>query len=242
MPAGCSADVRVRQPVRFVCRLLAMPLEERLSRLSVISTVRVRNSSGNTAVEHRVRPGEECESGRSPAREIPFGGRTTGSRRELASSHVSGESSGSFSGAGHQRQTVSWRRRSMNVASEPGVACSKARYSRTPSTCARSLSVTGNTSGLRRERDRASRPRECTLTERTDRGLEFDGPAHRDHPLVPAKEPTQKARVCGSAVHKTDLRGWVGADLNCRPPPCQGGVITSLDHQPSRSLVSVGCT
>ncbi len=25
---------------------------------------------------------------------------------------------------------------------------------------------------------------------------------------------------------------WVGADLNCRPPPCQGGVITRLDHQP----------
>ena len=28
------------------------------------------------------------------------------------------------------------------------------------------------------------------------------------------------------------IREWVGANLNRRPPPCQGGVITRLDHQP----------
>ena len=33
------------------------------------------------------------------------------------------------------------------------------------------------------------------------------------------------------------VKKWVRADLNCRPPPCQGGVITSLDHEPSLALV-----
>ena len=32
---------------------------------------------------------------------------------------------------------------------------------------------------------------------------------------------------------RTAKSEWVRADLNCRPPPCQGGVITSLDHEPA---------
>ena len=65
-----------------------------------------------------------------------------------------------------------------------------------------------------------------------------------------SREPhslTAFARTFKSArnhVHDADARDtevsrgrgvgekWVGADLNCRPPPCQGGVITRLDHQP----------
>jgi hypothetical protein len=35
------------------------------------------------------------------------------------------------------------------------------------------------------------------------------------------------------AAHELFAAKWVGADLNRRPPPCQGGVITSLDHQPA---------
>jgi hypothetical protein len=26
--------------------------------------------------------------------------------------------------------------------------------------------------------------------------------------------------------------GWAGRDLNSRPPPCQGGILTKLDHRP----------
>ena len=61
-----------------------------------------------------------------------------------------------------------------------------------------------------------------------DRRPQRDGPARCDHPL------TCRSGGCLSAVKrpKTDLRGWVRADLNCRPPPCQGGVITCLDHEP----------
>jgi hypothetical protein len=25
---------------------------------------------------------------------------------------------------------------------------------------------------------------------------------------------------------------WAGRDLNPRPPPCQGGILTKLDHRP----------
>ena len=25
---------------------------------------------------------------------------------------------------------------------------------------------------------------------------------------------------------------WAGSDLNQRPPPCQGGILTKLDHRP----------
>ena len=26
--------------------------------------------------------------------------------------------------------------------------------------------------------------------------------------------------------------GWAGRDLNPRTPPCQGGILTKLDHRP----------
>ena len=29
------------------------------------------------------------------------------------------------------------------------------------------------------------------------------------------------------------VAGWVGADLNRRLPPCEGGIITGLDHRPT---------
>ncbi len=32
---------------------------------------------------------------------------------------------------------------------------------------------------------------------------------------------------------------WVGADLNRRPPPCQGGVITELDYQPLEAFLRI---
>ena len=28
---------------------------------------------------------------------------------------------------------------------------------------------------------------------------------------------------------------WAGRDLNPRPPPCQGGILTKLDHRPYSS-------
>jgi hypothetical protein len=30
---------------------------------------------------------------------------------------------------------------------------------------------------------------------------------------------------------------WAGSDLNQRPPPCQGGILTKLDHRPVISII-----
>jgi hypothetical protein len=32
---------------------------------------------------------------------------------------------------------------------------------------------------------------------------------------------------------KKERKKWAGQDLNSRPPPCQGGILTRLDHRPS---------
>ena len=40
-------------------------------------------------------------------------------------------------------------------------------------------------------------------------------------------------------LEKTEFRvynGWAGRDLNPRFPPCQGGVLTRLDHRPLNYL------
>ena len=34
------------------------------------------------------------------------------------------------------------------------------------------------------------------------------------------------------STHERQEDEWVGADSNCRPAPCEGAVITGLDHQP----------
>jgi hypothetical protein len=31
---------------------------------------------------------------------------------------------------------------------------------------------------------------------------------------------------------------WAGRDLNPRTPPCQGGILTKLDHRPSLKLIA----
>jgi hypothetical protein len=36
---------------------------------------------------------------------------------------------------------------------------------------------------------------------------------------------------------KTSLSKWAGSDLNQRTPPCQGGILTKLDHRPLVRLV-----
>jgi hypothetical protein len=36
---------------------------------------------------------------------------------------------------------------------------------------------------------------------------------------------------------KTSLSKWAGSDLNQRTPPCQGGILTKLDHRPLIQLV-----
>ena len=38
-----------------------------------------------------------------------------------------------------------------------------------------------------------------------------------------------------SLVALKGVRKWVRADLNRRPPPCQGGVIARLDHEPCQA-------
>jgi hypothetical protein len=37
-------------------------------------------------------------------------------------------------------------------------------------------------------------------------------------------------RKNGQEMHK--LSKWAGSDSNQRPPPCQGGILTRLDHRP----------
>ena len=65
------------------------------------------------------------------------------------------------------------------------------------------------------------RPRAGEVSERAD-----DRPTGGKEEFDPdfARERTQRATVAKG--------GWVGADLNRRLPPCEGGIITSLDHRP----------
>ena len=44
----------------------------------------------------------------------------------------------------------------------------------------------------------------------------------------------------GQAKHESKCnliyRKWAGRDSNTRPPPCQGGILTRLDHRPMRKV------
>jgi hypothetical protein len=48
------------------------------------------------------------------------------------------------------------------------------------------------------------------------------------------------AKIAGNrtqfAKYRTNTAGftakWAGSDSNQRPPPCQGGILTRLDHRP----------
>ena len=33
-------------------------------------------------------------------------------------------------------------------------------------------------------------------------------------------------------INETEKKKWAECDLNARPPPCQGGILTRLDHRP----------
>jgi hypothetical protein len=35
-------------------------------------------------------------------------------------------------------------------------------------------------------------------------------------------------------LNRVTLLQWAGSDSNQRPPPCQGGILTRLDHRPPR--------
>ena len=49
----------------------------------------------------------------------------------------------------------------------------------------------------------------------------------------PSVSESCSLRLLQHLLDVLEARKWVGADLNCRPPPCQGGVITGLDYQPA---------
>ncbi len=36
-----------------------------------------------------------------------------------------------------------------------------------------------------------------------------------------------------SGDDEIETEGWAGSELNQRPPPCQGGILTRLDHRPN---------
>jgi hypothetical protein len=48
---------------------------------------------------------------------------------------------------------------------------------------------------------------------------------------------THLAEIIMKINGKTSLSKWAGSDLNQRTPPCQGGILTKLDHRPLVQLV-----
>ena len=48
---------------------------------------------------------------------------------------------------------------------------------------------------------------------------------------------THLAEIIMKINGKTSLSKWAGSDLNQRTPPCQGGILTKLDHRPLIQLV-----
>ena len=60
----------------------------------------------------------------------------------------------------------------------------------------------------------------------------------RSAPLFGFDKLGEIAGRCGDTdLAKEELASWVRADLNRRSPPCQGGVITGLDHEPFHQFV-----
>ena len=59
----------------------------------------------------------------------------------------------------------------------------------------------------------------------------------------------EKEELCGGSIEKRaslvriappsinneieNKEKWAGSELNQRPPPCQGGILTRLDHRPN---------
>ena len=68
-------------------------------------------------------------------------------------------------------------------------------------------------------------------------GFEPQEDSLRSSSKVQIHVPTQTP-LAPLFVRRSRRQKWVGADLNRRPPPCQGGVITNLDHQPSSIVAS----
>ena len=53
--------------------------------------------------------------------------------------------------------------------------------------------------------------------------------------LVKITQLTPRNEQGNGAIHaENEIKNtkWAGSDLNQRPPPCQGGILTKLDHRP----------
>jgi hypothetical protein len=57
---------------------------------------------------------------------------------------------------------------------------------------------------------------------------------------VPTRASLVRIAPCSSTYSEREdndsKRWWVGGDLNPRSPPCQGGILTRLDHRPLYTL------
>ncbi len=58
--------------------------------------------------------------------------------------------------------------------------------------------------------------------------IQFKSTESRKSPLIAVRE-------AGAVVEDSEGIEWVGQELNLGPAPCEGAVITGLDHQPGHS-------
>ena len=52
-------------------------------------------------------------------------------------------------------------------------------------------------------------------------------------PLRTGDDPLETSTDYGAKDQIKDKEEWAGSELNQRPPPCQGGILTRLDHRPN---------